>query len=77
MTVQTINLHKNEVQRVFTKQSSVFASWKEDTAQDHNTALHHDFVFWKVENFVKSQQELETIEKLCFKYFSMIQEIYI
>lgn len=77
MTPQTINLHKHVIERHYNQMTSVFAHWREDSLNDYQTSLHHDFVFWKVENFVKSQKEVESIEKLCQKYFKSIQEIYI
>lgn len=39
---------KKEVNRVFVKHLSVFASWEPDSTQTYSQVVDHDFKFWKI-----------------------------
>jgi hypothetical protein len=45
--------NKNHIKRVFDKECSVFAEWKEDKARDYSNMLRYDGDYWKLGKFIK------------------------
>jgi hypothetical protein len=70
-------LAKATFQRVFKKESSVFATWVHDTPQLIQTCLQHDFRYWKLDRIVKSEDEQMQIKNLVKQYFLEIKEVFI
>ena len=49
--------HKANV-RVFNKETSVFAAWKEDTKSSLKQATEIDFSEWKVDRVIKDEKDV-------------------
>jgi len=44
--------------RVFNKENSVFAAWKEDTSSSLKLATQTDFSEWKVDRVIKDEKDV-------------------
>ena len=64
--------------RLFKKPVSVFAKWRSDTEQVKDKCLYeHDFVYWKLEKFVKDSEKRFNIEKLIEGAFDFLKSCFL
>ena len=62
---------------VFNKEKSVFKDWKEDDKKTYDKSLlEHDFLFWKVNRFIKEKSELDECKSILMKKMPIIRELY-
>lgn len=66
-----------EKQRVFTLQASVFKKWKLDTPKLIMKCLKNDSRFWKVNRFVKDEDEYDRVMGIIEDNFSLLKEIFV
>ena len=69
---------KSQVVRVFKKETSVFRNWRQDNEQTAEKCLdEHDFLFWKLEKFIRDSEQTKLIKELFYTHFQLLKDIYI
>ena len=63
--------------RKFDKKSSVFAKWRKDTKEILKAAFEEDMLQWKLQRFIKNEQERELTEDVIRKHYKILKEIFI
>ena len=61
------------VTRVFRKDQSVFAKWREDDQNILDKCYNHDMQNWKLSKFVKEETDLMGVNKIIKKYYPMFK----
>lgn len=63
---------------MFKKETSVFAKWKADDDKImQKCLLEHDFLHWKLEKFVKEDDERQAVEAIFREHFSDLKNIFL
>ena len=52
------------VERAFTKETSVFGKWRQDTNPTLNQAFTEDIKGWKGHRFIKAEDDVSNLEML-------------
>lgn len=72
--VKTYNTVTEE--RKFDKNASVFKDWRENTDERLAACCEHDFAFWKLDRFVKNEEEREEILKIIRKHMGTLKTLH-
>ena len=67
---------KAEVVRPFSKEHSVFAPWKEDTAATLAACWAQDFQHWKAPRVCKDPEDLENVMALVREHYAALKHIF-
>ena len=63
--------------RVFNKDDSVFAPWKEDSNQSLNQAVEADVLYWKIGKVIKDEQDYKDVVKLLKDNMAFLKDVYL
>lgn len=54
----------------------MFKNWSSETEEMLDNCAKLDFEFWKVPNFVKDKNEIESIKHVIRKYYRFLKEVF-
>lgn len=67
---------KEAEERKFDKSNSVFRDWREDTPERIKLCCDHDFLNWKLEKFIKVEEEQEKIRNIIKQHMGSLKAIH-
>lgn len=71
-----LSRRKVEFTRVFRKDQSVFAKWKQDTSSIYQKCIEHDTRCWRLNKMIKDPEQLKETITVVTKYFGKLKEIF-
>ena len=63
-------------QRVFDKEKSVFAKWRQDTPGSINMAFAEDMKLWKGYRFIKDEADRKATEEVLKEHFVILKDVF-
>ena len=65
------------VTRSFTKESSVWKDWREDTPQQIKDSMEHDLKLWNISRLIKTEEERFAVEEVVRSHAATLKNVFI